>query len=167
MGEIATEARVALDELRTVLGVLRNPLTPGTQAPQPSLADLPDLLERLRASGMAITFETTGQPSPMTGAVELCCYRLAQEALTNAARHAPGAPVRLQIEYDRSSITLAVTDCGTAHSQPAAVLASPGFGLLGMRERVAAVGGELRAGTEGAGFRVSAQIPLTQRGAAR
>ena len=90
LGEIAEQARTALDELRTVLGVLRSPEGLASHAPQPRLTDLPELLERMRASGMTVVVETDGAPRALSDPVELCCYRVIQETLTNAARHAPG-----------------------------------------------------------------------------
>jgi signal transduction histidine kinase len=157
-GEIAAEARSALEELRTVLGVLRTPGGEPPQPPQPTLSDLPDLVDRMQASGMDVIVETTGVPRMLPAAVGLCCYRLAQEALTNAARHAPGAAVRLSLVHREAAVQLAVSDSGRPDRRVAAS-AVPGFGLIGMRERVTTLGGDFQAGPDGRGFRVSARIP--------
>lgn len=156
--EIAAQARTALDELRTVLGVLRTPDRTGPQAPQPSLADLPELVERMRIRGMRITVHTQGASRSLPDGVELCCYRVIQEALTNAARHAPGAAVGVDIDYGSDmavqvQIRNALGEPGQRDRTP------PGFGLIGMQERVTALGGELSAGPDQTGFQVRVRIP--------
>jgi signal transduction histidine kinase len=156
--EIAAQARTALDELRTVLGVLRSPDGAILQAPQPKLVDLPELLERMRASGMSVTFDTEGTPDALTDPVELCCYRVIQEALTNAARHAPGAPVELTVSYRPGRVALAIFNrVGNAPASDSPAVS--GFGLIGMRERVIALGGTLSAGRDAMGFRIDVGIP--------
>jgi signal transduction histidine kinase len=159
--EIAAQARTALDELRTVLGVLRTPDGAGPQAPQPALADLPELIERMRLRGMRIAFHTQGTSRPLPDGVELCCYRVIQEALTNAARHAPGAAVGVDIDYGSDiavqlQIRNAMGGPGQRDRTP------PGFGLIGMQERVAALGGELDVGPDQTGFRVYVRIPTVK-----
>jgi signal transduction histidine kinase len=156
--EIAAQARTALDELRTVLGVLRSPDGAILQAPQPKLVDLPELLERMRASGMSVTFDTEGTPDALTDPVELCCYRVIQEALTNAARHAPGAPVELTVSYRPGRVALTIINRGGVVPAPDGPVV-PGFGLIGMRERVIALGGTLSAGRDAMGFRIDVGIP--------
>jgi signal transduction histidine kinase len=162
--EIATEARAALDDLRAVLGVLRAVDGQVTQAPQPCLADLPELLERLQSNGMSVACTERGVPRPLGAAVELCCYRVIQEALTNAARHAPGAPVKVTIDYRDTEIALTITDRGRAVPGNEAATSGEGFGLIGMRERVSALGGDLAAARRGDGFLVEARIPILTTG---
>jgi signal transduction histidine kinase len=161
--EIATEARAALDDLQAVLGVLRTADGQVPQAPQPCLADLSELLQRLRSNGMTVARTERGVPRPLGAAVELCCYRVIQEALTNAARHAPGAPVEVTIDYRDTEIALTITDSGQTVHQALAT-GGTGFGLIGMRERVAALGGDLAAARLATGFRVEVTIPVLKTG---
>jgi signal transduction histidine kinase len=153
--EIAERARVALDELRAVLGVLRDQDTAAQHAPQPSLADLPDLLDSMRSNGMRITAQLDAGP-PLSESVELCCYRVVQEALTNAARHAPGEPVELELHRRDPDVVVLIANRAVAAATPS----TPGFGLIGMRERVIALGGSVRISTEDKTFRVLATIPV-------
>lgn len=162
--EIATEARAALDDLRAVLGVLRTPDGDVPQAPQPRLADLPELLERLSAQGMTATLRERGIRKPLSGAVELCCYRVIQEALTNAARHAPGSPVEVRIDYRDTEIALTVADLGASVRRPGPGSNGTGFGLTGMRERVAALGGDVVTTHLDTGFQVEARVPIQLSG---
>ncbi len=153
--EIAGRARVALDELRAVLGVLRDQDAAVQHAPQPGLADLPDLLEGMRANGMRITARLLDGGPPLPEPVELCCYRVAQEALTNAARHAPGEPVEVMLHRRDQDVVVLIAN----HTITSATPATPGFGLIGMRERVTALGGDVRITTDDTSFRVTATIP--------
>jgi signal transduction histidine kinase len=155
--EIAGRARVALDELRAVLGVLRDQDTATQHAPQPGLADLPNLLDGMRANGMRISARLDAGP-PVPEPVELCCYRVVQEALTNAARHAPHQPVEVALDQRDSDLVVLIANRTAASTTPAA----PGFGLIGMRERVTALGGSLQIRTEDMTFRVLATIPVRQ-----
>ncbi len=155
--EIADQARTALEELRTVLGVLRTPDGTPPQAPQPGLADVGELIERMETSGMRIAFRTHGSPTRVSEGVELCCYRLVQEALTNAARHAPGAPVAIDIDHGATITILVSNPVDSAAGQRKE--ASSGFGLIGMRERVTALGGQFEAGLAQSEFQVKALVP--------
>jgi signal transduction histidine kinase len=155
-GEIAEEARTALTELRVVLGVLRAPGGGSETAPQPRLADLDCLLSRMSGAGMDVTMNVTGQPRPLPASAELCCYRIVQEALTNAGRHAPGSAVRVALDYLPAALRVRVSNGrhgGSAQATPA------GYGLTGLRERVEMLGGEFRAGPDSHGFEVSALLP--------
>jgi signal transduction histidine kinase len=172
--EIADQARTALTELRTVLGVLRTPDVAAAQAPQPGLADLNVLLDRMRASGATIHAQVRGAPRRLPDAVELCGYRIVQEALTNVGRHAPGSAIEVDLAYEHDALTVAVTDDGAGslnRSKPGERRGVPqhssesteaGFGLVGMRERVTMLGGQLRAGPtpDAAGFCVLATLPV-------
>jgi signal transduction histidine kinase len=158
LDEIAEQARTALAELRTVLGVLRNPDGSAPHAPQPGLADLPQLVDRMRAGGTGVTLTIGGAARPVGDAVGLCCYRVVQEALTNAARHAPGQPVEIAVEYATDSVVVAARN--SADVRPAAE--GTGLGLLGMRERVAALGGTLQIRQDPGTFSLRAVIPVDQ-----
>ncbi|WP_245765490.1 sensor histidine kinase [Nonomuraea jiangxiensis] len=160
---IRGNAVAALTELRRILGVLRAQDAPG-DAPQPTLDRLDDLLANVRAAGVELTAETTGEPRPLSPGVELSAFRIVQEALSNAMRHAPGAPVTVQLGYRPAAVTIRVANAAPA----AAVPRSPGagHGLLGMRERAAMLGGDLVTGpTPDGGYEVSVFLPVdSQKG---
>src|SRR3954452_18707661 len=145
----------ALGELRTALDVLRR----GEEAPRspaPKLAELPALLDGVRASGLVIDFTPDGEPPPTIAApVELAAYRIVQEALTNITRHAHAHHATVRLGY-ADGVRIEVTDDGVGG------VADPGGGITGMRERAAALGGTVEAGPaqQGRGFRVSAHLPL-------
>src|SRR5712691_1368092 len=160
--EIADEARTALTELRVVLGVHRSP--DGSSAgsnPQPRIADLTGLVDKMTSAGLDVTLGITGPVRPLPGSTELCCYRIVQEALTNAGRHARGAAVRIALTYRAETLGCAITNtvgAATAGTQP---VAGRGFGLTGLRERVALLGGAFEAGPgEHGGFTVRAVLPV-------
>jgi signal transduction histidine kinase len=158
--EIALEARAALDDLRAVLGVLRTADGQVSQAPQPCLADLPQLLQRLRSNGMTVTVTRHGELRSLGAAVELCCYRVIQEALTNAARHASGSAVDVTIDYRDIDIAVTITNQPGVGHETGQPTSGDGFGLIGMQERVGALGGEFTAAGQAGGFLVEARIPI-------
>lgn len=154
---ISDTGRDAMVQLRRMLGVLRENEDPAgaPRAPQPALAGLPGLVERVRGSGLAVSYEVAGSPLPPGPAVETSVYRMAQEALTNVVRHADADAVRVRLEHGPGELTLTVTDDGRG---PAA---GTGLGLAGIRERAAAHGGTARTGPGpgGRGFEVRVTIP--------
>ena len=165
--EIGDTARAGLTEMRRLLGVLREDAqaaSPGLQDadrhPQPGLQQLNELLDEARdASGTGIRLIVSGPPATLDPGVELAAYRIVQEALTNARRHAPGAAVDVELHFADDVLGLRIRDNGPGppSAQP---VASGGHGLPGMRERAAAAGGELRTGaTAGGGFLIEATLP--------
>jgi signal transduction histidine kinase len=157
---IRQSARDALTELRRVLGVLR--LEGGAEetrhAPQPTLERVDELIGNVRAAGVAVTIEITGPPRPLSPGIELSAYRIVQEALSNAMRHAPGAAVRVLIAYHPSGVTVRIGN--SAPARPGQPSAGVGHGLLGMRERTAMLDGDLAAGpTPDGGYEVTAMLP--------
>ena len=158
LSAIGDTARAALSEMRHLLGVLREDTEPVELAPQPGLRQLNELLDEARAAtGTGARLILYGHPAPLDPGVELAVYRIVQEALTNARRHAPGAAVDVELHYTGAAVRLRVRDNGPG--LPASS-APDGLGLLGMRERAAAVGGHLRAGAvDGGGFLVEATLP--------
>ncbi|WNO67905.1 sensor histidine kinase [Streptomyces sp. AM2-3-1] len=160
---IRQNAVEALTELRHVLGVLRSEdtLSKGARhAPQPTLDRLDELLANVRGAGLVVTTATTGAPRPLPPSVELSAYRIVQEALSNAMRHAPGAQVRVETAYGTAGLTVRITN--TASDGPAAPSRGMGHGLLGMRERAAMLGGELVTGrTPDGGYEVTAILPVS------
>ena len=157
-GAIATSARDALAQMRQLLGVLRADAGGDAErAPQPGLARLDELIEEARATGTHVRFFMSGPVEPLSPGVDLAAYRIVQEALTNARRHAPGAGVEVEVRYDTDGVHLLMRDDGPG-PRPGV---SDGNGLRGMRERAATVGGTLRTGPgpEG-GYVVEADLPV-------
>jgi signal transduction histidine kinase len=160
LSEIGDTARAGLTEMRRLLGVLREDaqVVLPDRHPQPGLAQLPRLVDEAReSSGAAYRLIISGSPVTVDPGVGLAAFRIVQEALTNAMRHAPGAAVDVEVHYGDGDLRLRIRDNGPG-PEPAAP--DGGHGLLGMRERAAAMGGELRAGpaTVG-GFLVEASLP--------
>jgi len=155
---IGRTARDALTEMRRLLGVLREDANAeAVRDPQPSLARLNDLVETARAAGTPVTLTLEGNVATLPPGVDLCAYRILQEALTNVRRHAPGAAVEVQLEYAPDAVRLRVRDHGPGAASPDL----DGHGLLGMRERAIMVGGTLSAGpADGGGFAVEAELPV-------
>lgn len=159
--EIRDTARAGLTEMRRLLGVLREDA--GSDAaerrPQPGLQQLGELIDEARAtSGATTRLIVSGAPIKLDAGVELAAYRIVQEALTNARRHAPGAAVDVELHYVRDALRLRVRDNGPGPGPGAA--AGGGHGLPGMQERAAAVGGWVRTGPAAAGgFLLEASLP--------
>jgi signal transduction histidine kinase len=166
-GEIAQEARTALTELRVVLGVLRDPAKVSEAAPQPGIADVEALLARVRSAGTDVVATITGTARTLPASVELCGYRIIQEAVTNAGRHAPGSRVRVSIGYQGDALMVAVRNTAADAARPASrePLPATGYGLVGLRERVAMLGGQITAGgLDKGGFSVQAVLPAAPQG---
>jgi len=149
-------AREALTEMRRLLGVLRSD-APAEHAPQPRLADVPRLAEAARKAGVEVSVTMPPDPDAVPAGVGVAAYRIVQEALSNAGRHAPGAAISIAVEVEPAVVRLCVLN-GPAAGQPRDQ--GTGHGLGGMRERAALLGGWLKAGAEpGGGFAVRAELP--------
>jgi signal transduction histidine kinase len=173
---IGATARDTMSELRGLLGALRSDAgegggdtgdgdhgdpTASSRAPQPGLNRLDELVGGARAAGTPVRVVLGGRVEPLAPGLDLAAYRIVQEALTNARRHAPGAEVEVELRYTAAALRLRISDSGAGTTTPASPPAPAGHGLVGMRERVAIVGGSLRTGTaEGGGFLVEAELPL-------
>jgi signal transduction histidine kinase len=163
MADVADTARTALGELRRMLGVLR---TGDGRAPQPDLAAVDDLVESVRRTGLAVNLRTTGPARPVGGLVGVAAYRVVQEALTNVVRHARAHQADVEVAFADGDLVITVADDGRAGGAGTNGDGDPsragGFGIAGMRERVATLGGELDAGSrpDGRGFLVRARLPL-------
>ncbi|MFD3807950.1 sensor histidine kinase [Streptomyces sp. NPDC058611] len=157
---IRTNALDALTELRRVLGVLRSEDAPDPHTPQPTLADLETLVDNVRGAGLMVTTKVTGlPPRPLAPGAELSAYRIVQEALSNCLRHAPGSDVRLDLHHTPQGLEIDVTNTAPAHR--AAPSPGSGHGLLGMRERVTMLSGQLTTGpTPDGGYQITAHLPL-------
>jgi signal transduction histidine kinase len=153
----------AIGELRAVLGVLRNPANrDAPRGPAPSLHDIAGLVERARTTGLAVELEVGGEPPErISDASSLAAYRIVQESLTNARRHAAGTPVRVELGFTATGVALSVENHGTI--QPNGDRAT-GAGIPGMHERAIAIGGSLEAGPTPEGFAVRARLPYEPRG---
>jgi signal transduction histidine kinase len=166
LSSIGDTARAALTEMRRLLGVLREDARtgPADRQPQPGLQQLNELLDEARdASGTAARLIVSGPPAVLDPGVELAAYRIVQEALTNARRHAPGAAVDVELHYADDELWLRVRDNGPGPPQDSQI---GGHGLLGMRERAVAVGGGLcTSQAPGGGFLVEATLPARAEGA--
>jgi signal transduction histidine kinase len=161
LGIIETTARRALQEMRLLVGVLRNVEGGvGDLGPAPGLASVGDLVDQAGDAGVEVTVEIVGEQRALPSGVDLSAYRIIQEALTNVVRHAGPTRARLRVEHRADEIVIEVTDEGGRRWDPPRVdLASGGHGLIGMRERVALYGGVITAGPQGRGFAVRACLP--------
>jgi len=157
LGAIAGTGRETVDEMRLLLGVLRS--DDGLAlAPQPGLGDLDQLVRNVATAGLQVDLRVEGQPAALPPGVDLSAYRIVQEALTNVIKHAGPASAEVIVRYGADRIEVEVRDDG----HPPAGSTNGGNGLIGMRERVAMLGGELQAGALGSGgFAVLARLPIT------
>jgi signal transduction histidine kinase len=160
LSAIKDASKEALTEVRSVLGVLRQVDESAPRAPTAGLARLDDLLSRTRVAGITVRLRTTGEPRALTAGVDLAAFRIIQESLTNVTRHAgPGVTADVLLEYADGHLLIDVRDDGRGAPGD---LPNGGNGIPGMRERVAALGGEITTGprTDAEGFRVRARLPL-------
>jgi signal transduction histidine kinase len=165
MAGIATAARTALTDMRRLLGVLRSDDAGAPTAPQPGLADIPELAGTARRAGVEVTL-TTGTDDAVREPVGLAAYRIVQEAVSNAIRHAPGSSVTIRFDRQGPTLRLEVVNSPAERTEPfdrsRTPDPAPGHGLIGMRERATSVGGAVSVGpTADGGFAVSASLPLT------
>jgi signal transduction histidine kinase len=156
LASIEQLGRSALGELRRLLGVMRG-RADGERDPQPTLAQLPVLIEQIRRVGLPVTFTVKGAPRPLPLGVELNAFRIVQEALTNAVKHASGASADVTVTFLRGVLLVDVRNTGASLQQEPVA----GHGLIGMQRRVALLAGELVVGPmpEG-GFQVRARLPV-------
>jgi signal transduction histidine kinase len=156
LGSIETTGRQALVEMRRLLGVLRTEDRELALAPRPSLAHLDVLAERVREAGLPVELHVEGEAKPLPPGVDLSAYRIVQEALTNALKHAGPASAQVIVRYRPEEVELEITDNGRGRVDGR----EGGHGLVGMRERAALVGGHVESGTDGGrGYSVRARLP--------
>ncbi|MEU8541191.1 histidine kinase [Streptomyces sp. NPDC048717] len=158
---IRENAVAALSELRRILGVVRAEDYEAPDAPQPTLADLDDLIANVREAGLDVTRTVTGARRELPQGVELSAYRIVQEALSNVLRHAPGATAAVEVSYVLGGLGLRIVN------GPARGLTKPspgaGHGITGMRERVAMLGGEMTAGEAAdGGYEIAVYVPVAR-----
>jgi signal transduction histidine kinase len=160
---LAVEAggRAAMGELRQTMGLLTGSDDSVELTPQPGIDQLSALAQRVSATGVAVELTVTGTPEPVPAGVDLAAYRVVQEAVTNAVKHAAGAHVHVAVNYAPDAIRVEITDTGGSSTTSAGT--GSGRGLIGLRERVAVYGGTLQAGIRPTGgYRVCAEIPIDQ-----
>jgi signal transduction histidine kinase len=163
LAAIETTSRSALEELRRLLGVLRQDDEPhGSLEPMPGLADLDTLLAEVGKAGLAVKLRVEGSRPEVPAGVDLSAYRIVQEALTNVVKHAGPARAQVVVCYGEAEVAVEVTDDGRGVAPAGDGRAGKvGHGIIGMRERVALFGGDLEAGPRpGGGFRVAARLPF-------
>jgi signal transduction histidine kinase len=146
--------------MRRLLGVLREEDAQRPLAPQPGVDDVGPLVDAASGAGLEVGLAVSGTPRRLPAGLGLTVYRIVQESLTNAARHAAGARVGVSLRYEPDVLDVAVVDDGGRRTDPADGAPGGGRGLLGMRERVAVFAGSLEAGPAGGGFAVHARLPL-------
>ncbi|WP_140403542.1 sensor histidine kinase [Microbacterium sp. JB110] len=160
--DIAASARTSLAEMRHLLGALRGDEQPAQHAPQPTIEDVGDLVADARRAGADASLTAVNLDSVPT-AVSLTSYRIVQEALSNAIRHAPGTRVDIALHHDDGRLLIEVRN--SAPAQPAPRASGSGHGLIGMRERAGLLGGTLTAGaTDVGGYLIRAELPVESDG---
>jgi signal transduction histidine kinase len=161
MAEVQRAGRRALSETGRLLDLIRDDDESGL-APQPGTGDLPRLAEEFRGSGLPVDLDLDGGAGGLSPGVDLSIYRIVEEGLTNALKHAAGARTRVRLRRSGDEITVDITDEGGTTSEP---WRTGGYGLIGLRERVSVFGGTLDAGPTGSGgFRLSARLPAAEDG---
>lgn len=157
----ATTSSVML-ELRDTVGVLRHISTDEeTLEPAPGLVRLPELLEVCRSAGLTIDLDVEGEPRELSPGIDLTAYRIIQEALTNATKYSSSGSANLRLDYSSSRLTITVTNKTRADDEPS--MGHRGYGIIGMRERAQALGGDLRVSDADDRFEVVSSLPVHPR----
>ena len=157
---ISDAGRSALSEMRGMVGLLRGPEYESETAPIPNLGDVEELVETVRAAGLPVDLEIEGEVRPLAEGTEMSAYRIVQESLTNSVRHGgPGVSAKVTIDYGEDHLDVRILDDGRGASADSG--RGVGHGIIGMRERIAVLGGEFGAGPHsGGGYEVRARIPV-------
>jgi signal transduction histidine kinase len=155
--------RRSMHELRRTVALLRSEDEVGVATPVPTASDIPALVDQARAGGLDVALQATGDVSRIPPGVGLALYRIAQEALANAARHAPRARTTLELELANGRVALVAETRGPLVRPPASDRGRPRYGLIGMKERATALGGELSAGATSDGWRVRCELPVQEQ----
>jgi signal transduction histidine kinase len=153
LAEAERLGRESLDEVRLAVGMLHQDGDSGRTTPLPSVDGLPALVERFRSAGADVTLTIDGDTSRLHATTGLAIYRILQEALTNAVKHAPGSPTAVRLTVDRTAARLAVDSAAKPGT-------GSGLGVISMRERAESLGGSCEAGPGGRGWLVAARLPL-------
>lgn len=173
LGAIEEVSKQTMTELRRTIGALRGPVDDPAMRPAPGLKDLDELVEQVRGTGVDVDASFIGERRELPASVDLSAYRILQEALTNAIKHAGPTTARLQIAYEPGWLELVISDDGpTTRRHPGPDVGGNGSsdggkGLMGIRERVSILGGSFEAGPKDHGFEVRARLPIDARNEAR
>ena len=162
MTAVEETGRQALAEMRRLLGILRGTGSEAELTPQPGIGQLDALVDQVRAAGLPVEVDSDGEPRALSPGVDLTAYRVVQEALTNVLRHAGAARARVRVHWGSGELGLEVVNTGhpRAAGERGGDGGGGGYGLVGMRQRVALYGGELEAGPQPAGgYAVRARLP--------
>jgi signal transduction histidine kinase len=164
---IAETSRRALEQTRSMLGMLRAENEDGTRPPARGLGDLAELVEDVRAAGLDVTLTRSGTAPELDAAISLAAYRIVQESLTNIVKHSAARTATVAVAATGTTIDLVVTDPGpprpagvSARARAGGSITGSGHGLIGLDERVRLVGGTVEYGAQGEGFRVRATLPV-------
>lgn len=161
LAPIERTGREALVEMRRLMGFLRTESEHPSRSPQPGLNELGPLIAQAQRAGLSVSLSIEGTPRPVSPGLDLSAFRIVQEALTNALKHAGPSTVDVIVRYDPDRLVLIVDDDGVGPSTERTDPTRPRYGHLGMRERAALFGGQLQVGARpGGGFRVIASLPL-------
>jgi signal transduction histidine kinase len=155
--------RRSMQELRRTVALLRRDDEPGVPPPLPSAIEIPALVNEAKAGGLPVDLQIFGDLSTIPAGVGVALYRIVQEVLANVAHHAPQAPTLVRLELVEGLVVLVAETRGAAVATPTGEPTQRGFGLLGMHERVTALGGEFHAGPTSDGWRVNCRLPLEVR----
>ena len=155
---IERTGREALGEMRHLLGMLSDGSDRAALAPQPTLGEIGELVARARAAGLPAVLDVRGERQPLSAGLDLAAYRIVQEGLTNAMKHAPGAVTTVTVSWAPHDLALEIRNAANGGGT-----SSGGHGLTGMAERVRLYGGELQAGPADGGWRVRARLPLADK----
>jgi signal transduction histidine kinase len=159
LARVEASGERSLAELRRILGLLRSPEQRPESRPQPTLANLDELIAEFHAAGLPVSLVVAGEPQSLAEGVELSVYRVVQEALTNVLKHTRPTHVSVTLVFRDSGLELEIVDDGVRQGEH--LDTNGGQGIVGMRERVAVLGGELETGPRvGGGFRVAARVPI-------
>jgi signal transduction histidine kinase len=153
-----------MQELRRTVTLLRNDDEPDRAPPVSAASEIPALVDHARAGGLAVELRTRGDLTRIPPSVGLAVYRIAQEALANAARHAPRARTTLGLALANGRVELLAETTGPLVAQSASERERPHYGLIGMQERATALGGEFDAGPTRDGWRVRCELPMEDEG---
>ena len=155
--------RRSMQELRRTVTLLRSDDETGVEPPLPSVAEIPALVDQARAGGLAVELEVRGDLSSIPPGVGVAVYRITQEALANAARHASRARTSLGLELTNGRVTIVAETTGPIVTSSSSDRERPRYGLIGMQERATALGGEFVAGPTSNGWRLSCKLPVGDR----
>jgi signal transduction histidine kinase len=156
--------RRSMQELRRTVTLLRTDSETGVQPPLPSVAEIPALVDEARAGGLAVDLEMQGDLWSIPPGVGVAVYRITQEALANAARHAPRARTSLAVDLTNGRVAIVAETSGPLVAPSSSDRERPKYGLIGMQERATALGGDFAAGPTPHGWRVSCKLPVEGRG---